>query len=111
MILTTVFYTGKIICQPFEQRREQMENRNQVQCTAFAGFRRIASGELAQVAVKTKQAMDEGEESLIRIFDDVTGERIELDFRGTAEDVLNRLAESSAPCISTEAESDAPRGP
>jgi len=63
------------------------------QYTAFEGFRRIASGVLAEVALKTKEVLDRGERAPLLIFDDMTGEQVEVDFRGTAEDVLNRLAE------------------
>ena len=56
------------------------------------GSRRIASGELAHVALKTKEVIDRGEQAPVLIFDDVTGEQIEVDFRGTAEEVLKRLA-------------------
>ena len=30
-------------------------------CTAFEGFRRVAAGELASVAVKAKEALDRGD--------------------------------------------------
>src|SRR5262245_40766726 len=76
-------------------------------CTAFEGARRIAAGELAEVALKAQTAADKGERVLI--FDDATSEAIEVDFRGTAEEVLQRLARSdgshAAPLP------DTPRGP
>ncbi len=62
-----------------------------IHCTAFEGSRRIASGELADVALKTKEIIDRGERGAVLIFDDATSEPIEIDFRGTAEDVLRRL--------------------
>jgi hypothetical protein len=61
----------------------------QTRCTAFGGSRRIAAGELADVALKAKAAADQGEP--VAIFDDTTSEPIELDFRGTDADVLRRL--------------------
>ena len=67
-----------------------MDAEAQNHCTAFKGARCIASGELAEVAVKAKAAVDKGEQVLI--FDDTTSESIELDFRGSSEDVLRRLA-------------------
>ena len=70
-----------------------MNDRHERLCTAFEGSRRIESGELAQVALKTKQVIDGGEHAPVIIFDDVTSEPIEVDFRGTAEDVLRRLEE------------------
>ena len=80
-----------------------MSSEGQVRCTAFAGFRRVASGDLAQVAASTKEVIDGGEQAPVLIFDDVTGEQIEVDFRGSCEDVLERLGEAT--------ETAAPRGP
>jgi hypothetical protein len=72
-------------------------------CTAFEGTRRIASGELPAVALKTKQVIDRGERGPVLIFDDVTSQLVEVDFRGTPEQLLKRLAPEPAP--------HAPRGP
>jgi len=69
-----------------------MDSQNGTRFTAFEGFRFIASGELAEVAHETKKVIDRGSHDLVLIFDDVTGEQIELDFRGTCEDVVKRLA-------------------
>jgi hypothetical protein len=77
------------------------------QCSAFEGARRIAVGELAEVALKAKAAADRGEQVLI--FDNATSEPIEVDFRGTAEDVLQRLARADGPPAASVL--DAPRGP
>jgi hypothetical protein len=78
-----------------------MERRDQTRCTAFEGVRCIASGELARVALETKTVLDRGVRAPVLIFDDATGEQVEVDFRGTAEDVLRRLAPAD----------DSPRGP
>ncbi len=84
-------------------------------CTAFEGSRRIASGELMEVARRTKEILDRGGHEPVLIFDDVTSEQIELDFRGTAEDVLKRLAEtrSEGEAVGAVAlpDRDVPRGP
>jgi hypothetical protein len=64
-------------------------------CTAFQGTTRIASGPLAEVAAKVKRIVDTGELSTILIFDDVTAEPVEVDFRGSVEDVIARLTERS----------------
>jgi uncharacterized protein len=79
----------------------------QTHCTAFKGARCIAAGELADVALKAKTAIDKGEQVLI--FDDTTSESIELDFRGSAEDVLQRLAQTDSKQAA--GVSNAPRGP
>src|SRR4051794_10878277 len=79
-----------------------MGPRNQSRCTAFEGETRIATGELAAVVLEAKAAVDRGSSPLI--FDDETGETIEVDFRGTPQDVVERL--SRAPRVD-----DTPRGP
>jgi hypothetical protein len=92
-----------------------MPGLDQIHCTAFVGTRQIASGMLAVVALKTKAVIDEGEHAPILIFDDLTSEQIELDFRGTAEDVLQRLGETTREgtpaAAGAQPEPEAPRGP
>ena len=63
---------------------------NQSSCTAFDGSRRIASGVLPEVAARAKAAYDRG--SSVLVFDDETGEQIEIDYRGTLGDFLARLS-------------------
>ena len=75
-------------------------------CTAFEGSRRIASGDLAQVAAEAKELLYRAGESAVLIFDDWTGEPVEVDFRGTVEEVLQRLAAPVAPV-----EEETPRRP
>jgi hypothetical protein len=75
--------------------------------TAFAGTRRIASGALASVAAQTKAALDQGEDAPVLILEDQTSRVVEVDFRGTAEDVAKRL-EQPADSL---AGNQAPRGP
>jgi hypothetical protein len=78
-------------------------------CTAFEGTRRIASGELAAVALKAKEVLDRGERAPVLIFDDTTSEPVEIDLRGTSAQVLKRLAKSAQ--TPREPETDEPRGP
>ena len=66
-------------------------------CTAFEGTRLIATGDLLTVALKAKKVIDRGERGPVLIFDDATSELIEVDFRGTEEDVRQRLASTVAP--------------
>jgi hypothetical protein len=61
-----------------------------IYCTAFQGLTRIASGVLPEVALKSKEALDRGGEPVL-LFDDATSRPIEVDFRGSAHDVLARL--------------------
>ncbi len=63
-------------------------------CTAFQGFRRLASGSLQEVALAVKAVHDQGTPAPLLTFDDATGQVIDLDLRGTAEDVAGRLLPS-----------------
>jgi hypothetical protein len=81
-------------------------------CTAFTGTRRIASGPIADVALAAKPAVDRGESVLI--FDDATAQPVEIDFRGSAADLRDRLARhvDAAPRQEPEPVAlEAPRGP
>lgn len=78
-------------------------------CTAFEGTRRIASGSPAEVAKEVKQILDRGEKGPVLIFDDENSELVEIDFRGSVEDVLRRLETPVMPPRFPQDE--APRGP
>jgi hypothetical protein len=60
-------------------------------CIAFEGTKFIADGELIYVAAKTKRIVDRGSNASIFIFDETTSEPIDVDFRGTTDDVLSRI--------------------
>ncbi|MBR7894006.1 DUF2239 family protein [Burkholderia multivorans] len=60
--------------------------------TAFDGHRRIASGPLATVALAVKRIAGDGMAGTVLIFDDATGRSIDLDLRGTADEVRARYA-------------------
>lgn len=80
--MTLAFYPDRIAAMSDPETR----------CTAFLGFQRVASGELTHVAVKTKEIMGRRQQAPILIFDDATSEQVEIDFRGTVDDVRARLA-------------------
>ncbi|MGD9880150.1 MAG: DUF2239 family protein, partial [Reyranella sp.] len=61
-------------------------------CTAFDRFQRIAQGSLADVALAVRTALLENPDASILVFDDVTGSVIDLDVRGTAAEIVSRLA-------------------
>ena len=65
-------------------------------CTAFAGDRRIATGPRAQVAAAAKQLLDTGEPIALHVFDDSTSEPVELDLRGSLQEVVARYAPAEA---------------
>jgi hypothetical protein len=77
--------------------------------TAFEGERCLASGVLADVACAVKRA-ERTSSAPIAIFNDATGRAVDLDLRGTAEEVAARYA-SAITCpaagLATPAE---PRG-
>ncbi len=60
-------------------------------CTVFAGDQCIAQGDLVdEVAVAAKRAIESGAESVL-IFDDNNGRVVDVDYRGTDDEVLERL--------------------
>ena len=80
--------------------------------TAFVGHRRLASGLLAEVAITIKKTTKSTGTEPILIFDDTSGRSIDLDLRGTDEEILARLP-PSAPnpeTITAESAVSEPRG-
>lgn len=65
---------------------------------AFSGFRQVATGNRAQV-VHALRELATTEEALIRVFNDATGERIDLDLRPEAEPAPSpaQAEEATAP--------------
>jgi hypothetical protein len=59
---------------------------------AFDGHRRIASGSLPVAALAVRHAMQAGGPGPHWIFEDATGRAVEVDLRGTDEEMLARLA-------------------
>ena len=83
-----------------------------IRFVAFEGTRRIAAGSLAEVAAEAKRAVDRAADGPVLVFDAVSSEGIELDLRGTLDEVLARLpAAGPAPAGEDETPpADAPRG-
>jgi len=89
-----------------------MQPNQSTPCTAFEGVRAIAAGSLAQVAEQVKRFLAQNQEVSILIFDDESGETIELDMRGSVADVLARLAPATpTPPAEPPDKPAAPRGP
>ena len=65
-------------------------------CTAFEGSHCIAAGELKDVALHAKHAVDAAASSLtpaaVLIFNDATSEVIELDWRGSVDEFVAKFA-------------------
>ncbi len=60
-------------------------------CVAFKGPVCVGLGPLAEVAIQVKRALDADPKTTILIFDAATSEPVEVDLRGTPDDVLARL--------------------
>ncbi|MES2187163.1 MAG: DUF2239 family protein [Pseudomonadota bacterium] len=75
-----------------------MDMQLAAEVTAFSGKRWIASGALGDVARAAKAHLDRGDSAGLLVFDDTTGEVVEVDFRGTLADVAARTgAGTEAP--------------
>jgi hypothetical protein len=61
-------------------------------CSAFHGSRLLSSGPLSQVALDVKRAVAGGAAGPLLVFDDATGNVIELDLRGRDAEVVKRLS-------------------
>jgi hypothetical protein len=79
---------------------------------AFEGDRRVAAGDLRDVARAAKELLDRRKDASILIFDGVTGAPVDLDFRGTVTDVLEKLPTvADASATAAGAMPSTPRGP
>lgn len=76
--------------------------------TAFEGQQQLASGPLAGVALAVKRAEQRAPER-VAIFSDATGRAIDLDLRGSDEEILARLPAAPGP-EALEAARSEPRG-
>jgi uncharacterized protein len=74
--------------------------------TAFEGQRRLVSGALHEVALTVKRAEQRASET-VAIFSDATGRAIDLDLRGSDDEIVARLPASAGPAAFEEAP---PRG-
>jgi uncharacterized protein len=73
---------------------------------AFEGERRIAFGDLVNVARAARLTLEQRTDASILVFDGTTSTPLDIDFRGSIDDVLARLPKGDA-----EAAAAAPRGP
>lgn len=82
-------------------------------CIAFADAERIALGPIEDVARAARERLDRGDEPTVLVFDAETSRPVELDLRGTADEVVERLrkAEAAMAAAREAAEKAAPRGP
>jgi hypothetical protein len=79
---------------------------------AFEGDRCIASGDLRDVIGAAKERLDRRKDAAILIFDGVTADPIDINFRGSIGDVLARLPPAAAATVAADDDAiAAPRGP
>ncbi|HEU4670753.1 MAG TPA: DUF2239 family protein [Dyella sp.] len=82
-----------------------MKPADSPRCTAFDGHRRIAAGPAEKVALAVREHLAGHPGAAPLVLDDASGEAVEFDLRGSADEVRARLraAPADAP--------PAPRGP
>jgi len=78
---------------------------------AFEGDRCIGSGDLREVTRSARQALERHPHASILIFNGGTGAQVDVDFRGSVEDVLARIPHPEPPAAGEAAFVAAPRGP
>jgi hypothetical protein len=78
---------------------------------AFEADRCIASGDLREVARSAKAALGRHPQASILIFNAHTSAPVEIDFRGSVDDVLARIPPPGEPAADEETAVAAPRGP
>ncbi len=88
MLLTIGIYPGNIGTESLEAF--VMNPASDMPSVAFEGDRCIATGNLRDVARAAKQTLDRRKDASVLVFDGMTGGPIDLDFRGTVDDVLAR---------------------
>jgi hypothetical protein len=60
--------------------------------TVFAGFTRIAGGDLQSVLIRAREYLEEKNEAQLLFFDNRTGTPLDFDLRGSLEEVLRKAA-------------------
>ncbi|MCW5703451.1 MAG: DUF2239 family protein [Bradyrhizobium sp.] len=78
------------------------------QFTAFEGQRRLVSGTLAEVALAVRRAARAA--APILIFSDTTGRSLDLDLRGSDEEIVARLPRQAPAPSEPDAAASEPRG-
>lgn len=71
--------------------------RIDTRCTAFLDDHRIAAGELRHVALRAQLALEAQPDARLQIFDDADAHLIDLDLRGGAAAIVQRLNRGEVP--------------
>jgi len=78
---------------------------------AFEGEHRIGAGDLKEVARAAKQLLDLRKDAAVLVFNGRTSALVDIDFRGSVDDVLARLPKFAPPLDEEPATPAGPRGP
>ncbi len=78
---------------------------------AFNGDRRIGSGSLSDVARAAREELDRHGDASILVFNHQTSALVDLDLRGSVDDVLARIPPATTPPADADPVIAAPRGP
>lgn len=73
-----------------------MEGNDRSTCTAFVGTSRVASGTRTEVASAARGAFQREPTSPVLVFDDATGEQVDVDLRVAGKDLAARSATDGA---------------
>jgi hypothetical protein len=88
----------------------RMENDSHA-FTSFAGYRRIAAGPLLGNVLAVRRALEDAADVPVLVFDDATGQVVDVDTRGSEADIAKRLAALAAASPSSEPEKVGPAEP
>jgi hypothetical protein len=78
---------------------------------AFEGDRRIGSGSLRDVARAAREALDRRQDASILVFESRSSAPVDIDLRGSVDDVLERIPPVATPPADEDTAIAAPRGP
>lgn len=78
---------------------------------AFRKHTCVADGTPESAASTIKELIDMSSDPQVLIFDRDSGRQVEIDFRGTAADVVKRIAQRTRTPPESDTQQDAPRGP
>src|SRR5882757_3989872 len=78
---------------------------------AFEGDRRIGSGSLHDVARAAREALDRRQDASVMVFDSGSSTLVDIDLRGSVDDVLARIPPAPTHPGDEDAAIAAPRGP
>lgn len=78
---------------------------------AFVGDTLLIHDTLPRVAIAVRRALDRGEQRPIVVMDSTSAQVVDLDLRGTEDEIIARLASADAPILAQEPRSAGPGRP